>query len=320
MVEPVAVLALAVEAVIGWPDALHRRIGHPVGAFAAIIAWCEKTWNRPESAEGWRRLAGILCVLLLLILAVGGGLLLEQGLRLVAGRWAWIGITLMAVPGMAAGSLYRHVRAVALPLHDRRIEDARAAVGMIVGRDTARLDEAGVARAAIESAAENFSDGFVAPLFWFALLGLPGIVGYKIINTADSMVGHRTARYAAFGWASARLDDLVNLLPARLAGAAIAGAAFLLRHDGRQALRAMARDAGHHRSPNAGWPEAAMAGALGLALAGPRRYGAEIVEDGWMNDGGRAAATASDIRAAVRLMRGAAVVTVLLAAGLRALV
>ena len=144
----IALLALLLDVLIGWPDAVYRRIGHPVGAFAAIIAWCEKTWNRPESAEGWRRLAGILCVLLLLILAVGGGLLLEQGLRLVAGRWAWIGITLMAVPGMAAGSLYRHVRAVALPLHDRRIEDARAAVGMIVGRDTARLDEAGVARAA----------------------------------------------------------------------------------------------------------------------------------------------------------------------------
>ncbi|MBU0931867.1 MAG: adenosylcobinamide-phosphate synthase CbiB [Alphaproteobacteria bacterium] len=293
MVEPVAVLALAVEAVIGWPDALHRRIGHPVGAFAAIIAWCEKTWNRPESAEGWRRLAGILCVLLLLILAVGGGLLLEQGLRLVAGRWAWIGITLMAVPGMAAGSLYRHVRAVALPLHDRRIEDARAAVGMIVGRDTARLDEAGVARAAIESLAESFCDGVVAPLFWLMLGGLPGLWAYKAINTADSLIGHREPRWRAFGWAAARLDDLLNLIPARLSG-------LLLCVAGGGGWGTMLRDAGRHASPNAGWPEAAMAGALHFSLAGPIAYDGVAQDKAWIGSG-RSDLSADDIDAALRV-------------------
>lgn len=293
MVEPVAVLALAVEAVIGWPDALHRRIGHPVGAFAAIIAWCEKTWNRPESAEGWRRLAGILCVLLLLILAVGGGLLLEQGLRLVAGRWAWIGITLMAVPGMAAGSLYRHVRAVALPLHDRRIEDARAAVSMIVGRDTARLDEAGVARAAIESLAESFCDGVVAPLFWLMLGGLPGLWAYKAINTADSLIGHREPRWRAFGWAAARLDDLLNLIPARLSG-------LLLCVAGGGGWGTMLRDAGRHASPNAGWPEAAMAGALHFSLAGPIAYDGVAQDKAWIGSG-RSDLSADDIDAALRV-------------------
>ncbi|BBD02048.1 MULTISPECIES: adenosylcobinamide-phosphate synthase CbiB [Sphingobium] len=293
MVEPVAVLALAVEAVIGWPNALHRRIGHPVGAFAAIIAWCEKTWNRPESAEGWRRLAGILCVLLLLILAVGGGLLLEQGLRLVAGRWAWIGITLMAVPGMAAGSLYRHVRAVAVPLHDRRIEDARAAVSMIVGRDTARLDEAGVARAAIESLAESFCDGVVAPLFWLMLGGLPGLWAYKAINTADSLIGHREPRWRAFGWAAARLDDLLNLIPARLSG-------LLLCVAGGGGWGTMLRDAGRHASPNAGWPEAAMAGALHFSLAGPIAYDGVAQDKAWIGSG-RSDLSADDIDAALRV-------------------
>lgn len=293
MVEPVAVLALAVEAVIGWPDALHRRIGHPVGAFAAIIAWCEKTWNRPESAEWWRSLAGILCVLLLLILAVGGGLLLEQGLRLVAGRWAWIGITLMAVPGMAAGSLYRHVRAVAVPLHDGRIEDARAAVGMIVGRDTERLDAAGVARAAIESLAESFCDGVVAPLFWLMLGGLPGLWAYKAINTADSLIGHREPRWRAFGWAAARLDDLLNLIPARLSG-------LLLCVAGGGGWGIMLRDAGRHASPNAGWPEAAMAGALHFSLAGPIAYDGVAQNKAWIGSG-RSDLSADDIDAALRL-------------------
>ena len=293
MVEPVAVLALAVEAVIGWPDALHRRIGHPVGAFAAIIAWCEKTWNRPESAEGWRRLAGILCVLLLLILAVGGGLLLEQGLRRVAGRWAWIGITLMAVPGMAAGSLYRHVRAVAAPLWNGRIAEARAAVSMIVGRDTARLDEAGVARAAIESLAESFCDGVVAPLFWLMLGGLPGLWAYKAINTADSLIGHREPRWRAFGWAAARLDDLLNLIPARLSG-------LLLCVAGGGGWGTMLRDAGRHASPNAGWPEAAMAGALHFSLAGPIAYDGVAQDKAWIGSG-RSDLSADDIDAALRV-------------------
>lgn len=309
---PIILAAALLDAVIGDPPIVWRRVPHPVVWVGRMIALTEARLNRGGPAR--RRVLGGLALALWLAVGIG----LSLGLLAIVPEGAAVALTLLGgAVLLAQKSLADHVLAVARGL-EVSLADGRQAVSMIVGRDPEVLDAAAVARAAIESAAENFSDGFVAPLFWFALLGLPGIVGYKIINTADSMVGHRTARYAAFGWASARLDDFVNLLPARLAGAAITGAAFFLRHDGRQALRAMVRDAGHHRSPNAGWPEAAMAGALGLALAGPRRYGAEIVEDGWMNDGGRAAATASDIRAAVRLMRGAAVVTVLLAAGLRA--
>ncbi|WP_311267646.1 adenosylcobinamide-phosphate synthase CbiB [Sphingobium sp. WCS2017Hpa-17] len=293
MAEPVAVLALAIEAAIGWPDALHRRIGHPVGAFAAIILWCEKTWNRPERAGALRRLAGIGCVLLLLLLAIGGGLLLEQGLRLVVGRWAWIGITLLAVPGMAAGSLYRHVRAVVAPLRDGRIVDARVAVGMIVGRDTERLDEAGVVRAAIESLAESFCDGVVAPLFWLMLGGLPGLWAYKAINTADSLIGHREPRWRAFGWVAARLDDLLNLIPARMSG-------LLLCLAGAGGWYIMLRDARRHASPNAGWPEAAMAGALHLSLAGPIAYDGVAQDKPWIGSG-RHDLKAADVDAALRL-------------------
>jgi adenosylcobinamide-phosphate synthase len=293
MVEPVALLALAIEAVVGWPEALHRRIGHPVGAFAAIIEWCERRWNRPERGEGLRRAAGVLCVLLLLTLAIGGGLILEQGLRLVAGRWAWIAITLLAVPGMAAGSLYRHVRAVAAPLRDGRIADARMAVGMIVGRDTERLDEAGVARAAVESLAESFCDGVVAPLFWLMLGGLPGLWAYKAINTADSLIGHYELRWRAFGWAAARLDDLLNLIPARLSG-------LLLCLGGMGGWRIMLRDAGRHASPNAGWPEAAMAGALHVSLAGPIAYDGVTQDKPWIGSG-RRDLQADDIDAALRL-------------------
>lgn len=293
MAEPVALLALAIEAAIGWPDALHRRIGHPVGAFAAIIERCEQRWNRPERADGSRRLAGTACMILLLILAIGGGVLLEQGMRLIAGRWAWIGVTLLAVPGMAAGSLYRHVRAVAAPLRDGRIEAARAAVGMIVGRDTERLDEAGVARAAIESLAESFCDGVVAPLFWLMLGGLPGLWAYKAINTADSLIGHREPRWRAFGWAAARLDDLLNLIPARLSG-------LLLCLAGAGGWRIMLRDASRHASPNAGWPEAAMAGALHLCLAGPIAYDGMAQDKPWIG-AGRRDLKAADIDAALRL-------------------
>jgi len=194
------------------------------------------------------------------------------------------------------------VKAVADGLRDGGLAGGRAAVSMIVGRDPDSLDGPGVARAAIESCAENFSDGVVAPVFWYVVLGLPGIMVYKTVNTLDSMIGHRSERYRAFGWASARFDDLLNLVPARLAGVLIAAAALATRgaRPGA-ALRTMLRAAGKHRSPNAGWPEAAMAGALGLALAGPRRYGTEVVRDPWIGDG-RAQAGEADIRAALRVM------------------
>ncbi|CAM8672107.1 adenosylcobinamide-phosphate synthase CbiB [Sphingobium sp.] len=293
MAEPVALLALAIEGAIGWPDALNRRIGHPVGIFAAIIVWCDRRWNRPELADWTRYVAGIGCVLLLLVVATVAGLLLQWGLHRIAGRWAWIFIMLCAVPGMAAGSLYRHVRAVAAPLQAGDLGAARMAVAMIVGRDTDRLDSAGIARAAIESLAESFCDGVMAPLFWLAMGGLPGLWAYKAINTADSLIGHREERWRAFGWAAARLDDLLNLIPARLSGS-------LLCLSAGRGLRIMLRDAHRHASPNAGWPEAAMAGALDVRLAGPIAYDGVSQDKPWIGSG-RLHLAAADLHAALRI-------------------
>jgi adenosylcobinamide-phosphate synthase len=209
---------------------------------------------------------------------------------------------------LAQRSLDAHVLAVANALEQEGVEAGRRAVSMIVGRDTAALDEAGVSRAAIESLAENFSDGVVAPLFWLLVAGLPGIFGYKAINTADSMIGHKTDRYLAFGWASARVDDLVNLPASRLAALwLVLAAAALSGLSPRGAIAAMRRDANGHRSPNAGWPEAAVAGALGLRLAGPRAYDGAMVDDHWIGDG-RETASARDIRLALRQYRVACVI------------
>jgi adenosylcobinamide-phosphate synthase len=227
---------------------------------------------------------------------------LQAWLTAALPRWAAVPVLgVLAASLLAQRSLFAHVRAVETGLRCG-LEEGRAAVAHIVGRNPASLDAAAVARAAIESLAENFSDGVVAPALWGALLGLPGIALYKAINTADSMIGHRTPRHAAFGWAAARLDDVVNLPASRLAALLLAVAAVLGRADARQSLRTMARDAGTHRSPNAGWPEAAMAGALGLRLAGPRVYGSERVADAWMGDG-RAEARADDIERALRIYR-----------------
>ena len=203
---------------------------------------------------------------------------------------------------LAQRSLAAHVRAVATGLR-RGLAEGREAVSHIVGRDPASLDAAAVARAAIESLAENFADGVVAPVVWGLLLGLPGLALYKAVNTADSMIGHRTARHERFGWAAARLDDVVNLPASRLGALWIVLAAALVPGaDAGGAWRAVWRDAGGHRSPNAGWPEAAMAGALGLRLAGPRVYGGVSVADAWMGDG-RAGATAADVERALLVYR-----------------
>jgi adenosylcobinamide-phosphate synthase len=231
----------------------------------------------------------------------------------------WIVEALLASTLIAQNSLYRHVARVAAALDKDGLAGGRAAVAEIVGRDPNSLDEAGVARAAIESLAENFSDGVTAPLFWGAIAGLPGVLAYKAINTADSMIGHRTPRHEDFGWAAARLDDFVNILPARLAGLVIAAASALLRGQPVQALRAMWRDAPKHRSFNAGWPEAAMAGALGLALNGPRVYDGELVNDPWMGDG-RADATSFDIRNALGLYVVACAIQAVLIIALYALI
>ena len=291
--------ALALDAVIGDPPALFRRVPHPVALLGRLAAWLERRWNRDDFAEAGRRLSGVACVVLIVALAALVGFSLDRLAAYPPGG-SLIEIIALAVL-LAQRSLYDHVAAVARALGTEGLAGGRAAVAHIVGRDPESLDEHGVARAAIESLAENFSDGVVAPVFWFLALGLPGICAYKAINTLDSMIGHRSERFRAFGWAAARLDDAANFVPARIAGAMIALAAALAPAASAAAAWAMMRrDAATHRSPNAGWPEAAMAGALGLALAGPRRYGAETVADAWLGDGTQDA-TVADIRRGLRV-------------------
>ncbi len=212
----VELLALILDAALGWPAWLYARIGHPVGAFARIIAACERRWNRRGLGDGRRRMGGVATLLILLLAATLGGWLIQSALHRLMGAWAWAGIALAAWPALAQRSLFDHVLPVVKALKTGDLPTARQAVGHIVGRDTASLDEAGVARAAIESLAESFCDGVVAPLFWLVVGGLPGIWAYKAVNTADSMIGHREEPFAAFGWAAARFDDLLNLAPARL--------------------------------------------------------------------------------------------------------
>lgn len=269
-------LALAIDAALGWPARLYARIGHPVTWIGALIAALDQRWNR--GGRWRRRLLGGLCVAVVLAAAALPALAVQA--LLPAGSAGLLLGAALAWPLIAARSLHDHVAAVARPLAMGDLPAARAAVAMIVGRDPARLDAAGVARAALESLAENASDGVVAPLFWGAVLGLPGIAGYKALNTLDSMIGHRTPRHEDFGKTAARLDDLANLIPARLTGLALALAA---ARAAPGALRAMVRDARRHRSPNAGWPEGAMAGALGVRLSGPRVYADRIADEPWLN-------------------------------------
>ena len=304
---PLLLCALALEALLSYPDALYRLIRHPVVWIGAVITALDRALNRGPAAA--RRLGGIVTVLILVGGAVAIGMTLQSALLSLP--FGWVILALLASSLLAQRSLHRFVKAVAVGLRDGGLAGGRAAVAHIVGRDPESLDEAGVARAAIESLAENFSDGITAPAFWLAVGGLPGILAYKAINTADSMIGHRTPRHAAFGWAAARLDDLVNLPASRLTAlllAIVSGTRM------GAALTAVRHDAGRHRSPNAGWPEAAMAGALGLRLAGPRRYAGHVVDDHWMGDG-RAEATAADIEAGLRLYRRALALLWLLALG-----
>lgn len=304
------VIALLVEAAFGYPQPVYRAINHPVVWIGWLIDWLDRTLNKPELSDFHRRLRGVLALLFLLGLAFLAALCADFILLVACGRWAGIVVIAVAASSLfAQRSLHAHVAAVADGLDKDGLAGGRVAVSQIVGRNPAHLDEAGVCRAAIESLAENFSDGVVAPTFWGCLLGLAGIAGYKTVNTADSMIGHRTPKHAAFGWASARFDDLINLPASRLAAVFVLMAAAITGGDWRAGLRAVWRDARHHRSPNAGWPEAAMAGALGLRLAGPRVYGETLVADGWMGDG-RAAVTAADLRSALRLYRAACAVQI----------
>lgn len=279
------VVAMAVDALLGWPSPLFAWIGHPVTWLGRLIGAIDAGWNRASAPPALRRAAGVAGAMLVIVLAVALGWLLQSLLQLLL-PWGWIQIVLIGVlawPLVALRSLHDHVAAVANPLQGGDIASAREAVSRIVGRDPAALDEAGIARAAIESLAENASDGIVAPVFWGALFGLPGILGYKAINTLDSMIGHRSERHEAFGWAAARIDDVANFIPARLTGFLFV----LLAPKRSQALSCMTRDARRHRSPNAGWPEAAMAGALRVRVSGPRIYHGSATDEPWLNEGAR---------------------------------
>ncbi|WP_119168465.1 adenosylcobinamide-phosphate synthase CbiB [Algihabitans albus] len=294
----VMLIALVLEALIGWPARLHVRIGHPVTWIGALIATLDRRLNRENRSAAVRRAAGLLAVSITVgtTVAVAGLLtaLLPEGPlgTALAGLLAW--------PLIATRSLHSHVGAVLRPLLTGDLPAARQAVAMIVGRDPQRLDREGIARATLESLAENSSDGIVAPIFWGLLLGLPGVAAYKAINTLDSMIGHRTERHGAFGWAAARLDDLANLIPARATGLLFA----LVSTRPRSALLCMLRDARRHRSPNAGWPEAAMAGALEVRLSGPRSYGTRLSSEPWLN-GGAADPAPGDLARGLALFRRA---------------
>jgi adenosylcobinamide-phosphate synthase len=299
-----AALALGLEAMLGYPDWLYRRVGHPVSWIGAAIGALEHRLNSPDLPESRRWLNGVATAAFVAICGAGFGLLLQRVADRSGRPMALSG--LFATPGLAQRSLDDHVEAVRRPLREGQLVQARTAVARIVGRDTEVLDESGVATAALESLAESFNDGVVAPAFWLAVGGLPGLYAYKAINTADSLIGHKEPRWKAFGWAAARADDVANLVPARLAGALIA-------LSGRGGWRTMWRDAPKHASPNAGWPEAAMAGALGISLGGPAVYDGARLDRPVFGEGAPAPRTVH-LERGLAIFRGACFLTILGAA------
>src|SRR5436309_3210498 len=305
-------LAVLIEIIVGYPRWLLRSIRHPVMWMGRLVAIVGRSWNNGSAGRTLRQTLGVVTVFLLFVIVAMAALVIERGLLILP--FGMIGAGILGSTLIAQRSLHQHVVRVADALENEGIRSAREAVSHLVGRDTHSLDEAGVARAAIESLAENFSDGVVAPVIWMIIGGLPGAAIYKAINTADSMIGHQTPRYQAFGWAAARLDDLFNLPASRLTALLIIAAAAATKGASAPAAwGAVCRDARHHRSPNAGYPEAAMAGALDLALAGPRTYDGILVDDVFMGNG-RRVAKATDIRAALGLYRRADAILIALLA------
>ncbi len=290
---------LAIDAAFGDMPAVFARVPHPVAVAGRAVAFFEKKLNRPNRSARSRRERGIVTVIVLVAAAAGLGWVLHW---LSRGGVGGAVVEALAIGILVAQrGLFEHVAAVGAALASGGLPAGRNAVSRIVGRDPMRLDQHGVARAALESLAENFSDGVVAPVFWYLVLGLPGLFAYKMANTLDSMIGHRSERYRSFGWAAARFDDLLNLVPALLSGLLLSSAAlFAGEAMPGHAFAVMLRDGRKHHSPNAGWPEAAMAGALGLALAGPRVYAEGEVHDPWLGDG-TPAATPADIERGLRL-------------------
>jgi adenosylcobinamide-phosphate synthase len=314
----ILIVASGIEAMLAYPAPLFRAIGHPVSWIGSLIASLDSRLNRPDYSFAARRAAGIATVLVLLAASLGTGGVLEMATRAIPYLGFALAVLVVATL-IAGGNLDQHVRAVATALRTEGLVGGRRSIAAIVGRDPDTLNEAGICRATIESLAENASDGVTAPALWYLIGGLPGMIGYKAINTADSMIGHLSERHRAFGWAAAKLDDLVNLPASRLTGLMfIVAAAIVPGASASSAWRTFRRDARLHRSPNAGWPEAAMAGALGLRLAGPRVYDGILVDDHWMGDG-RAEATVEDIDRALTIYRVGFVGAILVVAAITVL-
>lgn len=295
----ILLIALGLEACLGEAKFFFRFVKHPVVIIGDLIGVLDRKLNRESRSDMDRAVRGFLTVIIVCVVfgALGFGVAW-------LGRnhpWGWVVECMLIFTLIAQRGLYTAVLAVGKALRDNNLKNGRDAVSHIVGRDPAYLDEHGIARAAIESLAENFGDGVVAPVFWYVLFGFPGLIIYKAINTMDSMIGHKSPRHRTFGFSSARIDDIVNIVPARLAALFICLAAlFVPTANAWRSAKTMIRDAGKHRSPNAGWPEGAMAGALNLALAGPRRYPDLVVKGPWVGDG-TAKATHVDIRRALYL-------------------
>jgi adenosylcobinamide-phosphate synthase len=293
-------VALVIDRIVGDPDWLWSKIPHPVVLFGKAIAFFETQFNGRGLDDRSRRSYGILTILALMVASVLAGWIIHDSLAGLGLVGAAVEILLVAAL-IAQKSLSDHVAAVAAGLREGGLDGGRRAVSMVVGRDPQSLDEAAICRAAIETLAENFSDGVIAPALYYAVFGLPGLVAYKMLNTADSMIGHKTPRYFAFGWASARLDDLANWPAARLSALLIAAGAWIERglKAAERALQVALIDHGLHRSPNSGWPESAMAGALDVALAGPRIYAGERVQEPLQNAAGQRAIGPAEIEAAL---------------------
>ncbi len=305
-------LALGLDKVFGEPDVLWKRIPHPIIWFGRLVEWADLAFNKTDATAFVKRRNGFLAIAgLLLIVGIAGALL--HCLFLQFGVFGLLLEALIASIFIAHKSLIDHVGDVAVALSSGGLETGRIAVARIVGRDTATLDESGVCRAAIESLAENFADGVIAPAFWFLVAGLPGLLAYKMLNTADSMIGHLNERHRDFGRASAKLDDAANFIPARLTGVIYAIVTWFSYGlaAGQRSLSTMMRDARLHRSPNSGWPEAALAGGLNIALAGPRVYKGVLANEPMLNSSGNRSLAVSDMQRALALTNHAHICFVL---------
>ena len=295
----ILIIALLIDSIIGDPDWLWQHVRHPVSLFARFVLYFDKL-RRTSNTPATDKLFGIVVITALTLISILIGIILVNLLK-----DSWWGIILSAFVAsifVAQKSLFSHVKQVCKALQGNDLEKSREQVSKIVGRDPKHLDKSGVTRATIETAAENLSDGIVAPVFWFIFFGLPGLLAYKAINTADSTIGYKNEKYMNFGWATARLDDWVNYIPARLSGLLIAFCAPCVNGSIKTAFKTMIKDASLHNSPNAGWPEASMAGVLGVALAGPRIYSTHKEDGNWINNTGRKEIGAVEIQNTLRIL------------------